>query len=274
MYYAVIMGLYELLGKLVTGLVPKIWISNSPYYVSKIQEAQRSGEVGAYVKAELEFHKQLNIRMELSKQIIDAIKGEKARLEQLLEAAEGTNRELKERNVTLQEDFDLQSAAYNQLHQENLKQQDSLRELLPVARAETARTYQKLKLLCKQLPHIKDKSILFVGPNGLIEDFNDFARNKIRNYQSLLGADYEDFIKLNPVKSLRLVNKQGRWIEIGNVFYDPVAIEFQTDKSGVVILEKITSVHKYFIGRTRKFVKEMDDIIRMREAGGLGSESG
>ena len=258
------MRLYETVKNWIAVRIPTSWVRENPYYKSGVNEA--------YTRAESQFHHHLNSRMELARQTLDAVKNEKTTLEQMLTSTEVARDELEDRNKGLEDGLRKLKVEYEALKEENLKYQDDLRELLPTARAETARVYQKLKLLCKQLPWIKDKPMLFVGPNGRIEDFNDAAKNKIRDYQLLLGVDYEKFIESNPVKSLRLVNKQGRWIEIGKVFYDPVGIEFKNDKSGVVILEKVTSVYKYFRGITRRYVKEVDEMIR-RKSGKPEAES-
>ena len=252
------MKLYAYIRRWLIGRIPESYIEDSEHHKSQIEKVKKGTELATYEKAEIIFNEQLKTRMNLAEQVIKSIRNEKTTLEEKLIWLGESNERLQSRNNELEHGLKQQREEYDLLVKEYREQVGSLRELLQIPRVTTALVYQKLKLVCKQLPESKEKPMLFVGPNGWIEDFNDAAKNKIRNYEGLIGKDYDGFIQTNIIKSFRSVYKPTKqnWVEISKVIYEARGIEFQTEKSGVILLNKITSVHKYLMGITRKNILE------------------
>jgi len=253
-----LMKVYTYLKNWITRIIPKSYIEASEHYKDQIEKIRKESEIAAFEKAEIAFNEQLKLRLSLTEQVIKGIQREKKTLEDRLNWLEENNGRLQSRNDTLEEALKQQRLEFDSLVKDYREQVGTIRDLLPVPRATIALIYQKLKLFCKQLPESKEKPMLFVGPNGRIEDVNDLAKKKIRKYEDLIGKDYDEFIQTNMLKSFRSVYKPTRqnWVEINEVIYEANGIEFQDEKSGIIILEKITSVHKYLMGITRKNILE------------------
>jgi len=244
--------------------VAKIW-NGFVRSTSLYKTGYKKGRNDAFAGAEEDFDKHLELRMSLSQESIRKLDLKNATLEGHLRGQIAENRTLAER-------VEHHKSVAEEYRRDLADLRGQLATTKPHSRWGADAFYGMMKTFGKQLSNMlpeekRDRVMMFVSPDGKIDDFNDRAKKKIRGYQDLIGLTYQDFLKMHKIAALGFKHRQARFVDLGGIVYNvkPSPSPYDDGATGAVILERVSTVKKQ-VAKLRKEVAKFLKARRKRES--------